>query len=174
MKFNSLFSCVSCRLSQACLVILPVLLVVIIGELSSETQATRVHKRHPGKSLYTRKYANHKHHKRGKSKHHGKYYSNTWAVHFHPPHRHVAERITKKHGFEILGQVFKIIRFFTWLCWYWEVYFFWDVSQCFWCFSLNFKTNDDRRKDQDLQFFCELFDWPNNLSACIESLKDKQ
>eukprot|EP00794_Sanderia_malayensis_P000325 gene325-957_t len=36
---------------------------------------------------------------------HGKFYSNTWAVHFHPPHRDIAERVSKKHGFEVLGQI---------------------------------------------------------------------
>ena len=64
---------------------------------------------HPGKSLYTRKHGHHKHHK-GKSKIHGKYYSNTWAVRFHPPHRGIADRIAKKHGFEVLRQVGNIFQ----------------------------------------------------------------
>ena len=83
----------------------PLLLLLILGEFSLEVLARSKH--HSGKNLYIRRSGHHKAHHRTKDKlkPRHKYYSNTWAVHFHPPHRDVAERITKKHGFEILGQV---------------------------------------------------------------------
>ena len=108
MRPSTLINCIGCNELNIRLLAVPVLIFLIIGDLSEEILARRNHKRHPGKNMYIRRPgSHHKHHRRskGKLKPHSKYYSNTWAVHFHPPHRDVAERITKKHGFEILGQV---------------------------------------------------------------------
>lgn len=104
MKLSNLLGNNGCyELRLRCMAV-SLLIFLILGDISSDVLAR---KHHSGRNLYVRRSGHHRAHQRSKekAKPRHKYYSNTWAVHFHPPHRDVAERITKKHGFEILGQV---------------------------------------------------------------------
>ena len=107
MRLTTLLTCNGCYELKIQNFAVPVLLFFILGDLSSDVLARRRSKNHSGSNLYIRRSSHHKGHNRSKerAKPRRKFYSNTWAVSFHPPHRDVAERVTKKHGFEILGQV---------------------------------------------------------------------
>ena len=107
MKLSNLLSCNGCYELKIHIIAVPLLIFFILGDLSSEALARKSSKHHSGRNLYVRRSGHHRGHSRskGKLKPKHKYYSNTWAVRFHPPHREIADRITKKHGFEILGQV---------------------------------------------------------------------
>jgi len=107
MKVASLLKCNGCYELRIYSVAVSLLLFLIIGDLSSEVIARRRSKHQSGSNLYIRKHSHNKGHSRSKEKvkPRHKYYSNTWAVSFHPPHRDVAERVSKKHGFQVLGQI---------------------------------------------------------------------
>ena len=107
MKVTALLTCNGCYELKTHNFVVPLLVFFILGDLSSEVLARRKSKHNSGSNLYIRRSSHHKAHSRSKEKAklRHKYYSNTWAVSFHPPHRDVAERVAKKHGFEVLGQV---------------------------------------------------------------------